>query len=393
MMDKKLVYTLLIVLLIVFVSVAIFTVKQWKQLSLPEMIISTTPKATPKARNAASVMKPAAALQLLPSAYNPKLVVGPLEKAEQKKEEGCGAPKVKELPTPLYKKPEQVEEPNLNCSPLNTFAPRVGREYVLYADSACRNFEMFPTSQYYYYKLPTPMYNVQAVDIIQAMIPRGEDLINVNNDTFYIQEGTNAPVAVTMETADYLTDALFAVEITSKLNAAGLANTYLVTALLNKLIFTRTGGVLPFQLLFTQEFDPYQLVRQALGFPPTSVPDVGGVIYAPFKTVLHAIRFVEVVSPEVSRNFTDNPVMARIPLLGGFSQDVTEYDPATIGTRTYWPIERLMGITLQFFVGPSCPPRSVLYNFNGLENSLTLKFTSYEYKNIFIDEYCIEHMS
>ena len=235
------------------------------------------------------------------------------------------------------------------------------------------------------------MYNVQAVDIIQAMIPRGEDQININNDTFYIQELPNDPVAVTLDKGDYLTDALFAAEITAKLNAAGLTNTYLVTDSLNKLVFTRTGGALPFQLLFTREYDPYQLVRQALGFPPTVVPDVAGVIYGPYKTVLHTIRFVDIVSPEVSRNFLDNPVLARIPLLGGV-QDVTEYDPATIGTRTFWPLERLTGMTLQFFVGPSCPPLTVLYNFNGLENSLTLKFTSYEYQNIFIDDYCIERM-
>jgi hypothetical protein len=236
------------------------------------------------------------------------------------------------------------------------------------------------------------MYNVQAVDIIQAMIPKGEDMINVNNDNFAFQELPNAPVIINVPRGDYATDALFAAAIETELAAAGLVNTYTVVAYLEKLVFTKTAGALCFQLVFTKEYDPYQLKRQAYGFPPGITNDqFFGAIFAPFKTVLHATRFVDIVSPEVSKNYLDNPVLARIPLLGG-NNDVTEYDPATIGTRTYWPIERLTGMTLQFFVGPSCPPLTVFYDFNGLENSLTLKFTSYEYQNIFIDDYCIERM-
>ena len=396
MIEKKVIYPVLVVLLIVFTLIAVFTFKQWKQLpfytsTVVELVKPTIPKnkarATKNVNWPATFFPTAAPFQPPP----PPVGINAPSNFQHPLPEQCAAPEEKKEPLPLVKVPEQVPEPNFKCSPLNTFAPRVGREYVLYADSACRDFEVYPTSQNYFYKFPSVMYNVQAVDIIQAMIPRGEDQININNDTFYIQELPNDPVAVTLDKGDYLTDALFAAEITAKLNAAGLTNTYLVTDSLNKLVFTRTGGALPFQLLFTREYDPYQLVRQALGFPPTVVPDVAGVIYGPYKTVLHTIRFVDIVSPEVSRNFLDNPVLARIPLLGGV-QDVTEYDPATIGTRTFWPLERLTGMTLQFFVGPSCPPLTVLYNFNGLENSLTLKFTSYEYQNIFIDDYCIERM-
>lgn len=398
MIDKKVIYPVLVVLLLVFTFIAVFTFKQWKQLPFYTStveLVKPKPNLPKKNKSRMPVGSPGIGSPIV-SPYPVRLQsqscpVAPHFQPIEEQKTVCALPEVNPEPLPLAKKPEQVPEPNFKCSPLNTFAPRVGREYVLYADSACRDFEVYPTSQNYYYKFPSTMYNVQAVDIIQAMIPRGEDQINVNNDTFYIQEVPNDPVAVKIDKGDYLTDALFAAEITAKLNAAGLMNTYLVTSVLNKLVFTRTVGALPFQLLFTKEYDPYQLVRQALGFPPTVVPDVGGVIYGPYKTVLHTIRFVDIVSPEVSRNFLDNPVLARIPLLGGI-QDVTEYDPATIGTRTFWPLERLTGMTLQFFVGPSCPPLTVFYNFNGLENSLTLKFTSYEYQNIFIDDYCIERM-
>jgi hypothetical protein len=393
MIEKKVIYPVLAVLLVIFVLIALFTLKQWKQLPFETSIVELFPKASTQKNK--KVRLPMNTL-MTPTTYASPLTnmarAAPFgQQPQQPQQQAPVSLPLRNDSLPLVEKPEQVPEPNFKCSPLTTFTPRVGREYVLYADSACRDFEVYPTSQNYYYKFPSVMYNVQAVDIIQAMIPRGEDQINVNNDIFYIQELPNNPVPITIDRGDYATDALFALEITAKLNAAGLVNTYLVTDSLKKLVFTRTGGVLPYQLLFTKEYDPYQLARQAFGFPPAVVPDVGGIIYGPYKTVLHSIRFVDIVSPEVSRNFLDNPVLARIPLLGGI-QDVTEYDPATIGTRTYWPIERITGMTLQFFVGPSCPPLTVLYNFNGLENSLTLKFTNYEYQNIFIDDYCIERM-
>ena len=113
---------------------------------------------------------------------------------------------------------------------------------------------------------------------------------------------------------------------------------------------------------------------------------------APFFTGQNSIQYVDVVSPDVSKNYYDSPEIARIPVLGGALNNVTEYDPQTIGSRKFWPVQRLTGLFLQFFVGPSCPPRSVLYNFNGMDNSLTLRITCQEYKNVFIDDFCIEQM-
>ena len=178
------------------------------------------------------------------------------------------------------------------------------------------------------------------------------------------------------------------------MNAAGLLNTYLVTDSLYKLVFTRVLGALPFQILLQQseEYDEYGLVRQLLGFPPGIATDVAGVIAAPFFTGRNSIGYVDVVSPDISKNYYDSPLIARIPILAGAFNNVTEYDPQTIGTRKFWPIQRLTGLLLQFFEGPTCPPQTVLYNFNGLDNSLTLRITCQEYKNVFIDDFCIEQM-
>lgn len=405
MVDKKLAVCVLLVLLLVFSVVTTYIYKQWKHLP-----VITTPSQKPsKPLKPVAVKKPfvkhRGEIQPFPpnqTNSGPQLPIIPCNTQDSvnNNSEVCS---VYSKPTPsndpanvpilpLYMEPKVVEEPNFECSPLTTFAPRVQREYAIYADSACRDFELYPTPQMYYFKFPLPFYNVISVDIIQAMLPRGEYQINVNNQTFYIQEPPNSPVPVTLTIGDYGTEALLAVEITAKLNAAGLANTYLVTASLFKLIFTRTAGVLPFQLLLTTEFDPYALVRQTLGFPPGVIEaDTAGVINAPFRTVLQSVQYVDVVAQELSKNFYGNPALARIPVLGGLN-GVTEYDPQTISTRTFWPIQRMVGLTLQFFAGPTCPAYSLLYNFNGLNNSLTLKITCQEYKNIFMDDFCIEQM-
>lgn len=385
MINKQLVIVLLVTLLLVFSVVSVYVYKQWKH--LPQLMFK--PVETVKPQRQPQRKKARASKAVLPPTQPPLL--------EQLKT-SCSAnaappdqPSIVENVVPLTAPPEVLPEPNFVCP---TFAPRVEKEYVVYADSSCRDFDLFPTTQEYYFKFPVPLYNVTSVDIIQAIIPRGEYQVNVHNQTFYVQELPNPPVPVTLTIGDYLTDALLAAEITVQMNAAGLLNTYLVTDSLYKLVFTRVLGALPFQILLqqTEEYDEHGLVRQLLGFPPGIATDVAGVIAAPFFTGRNSIGYVDVVSPDISKNYYDSPLIARIPILAGAFNNVTEYDPQTIGTRKFWPIQRLTGLLLQFYEGPTCPPQSVLYNFNGLDNSLTLRITCQEYKNVFIDDFCIEQM-
>jgi hypothetical protein len=387
MLDKRVVIGLLLVLLLVFSVVSVFVYKQWKhlpQLRLEPVVSKTRvnkkQRIVPRVR--AQPSPPVQCQEPTPESIATSCSVS--AKPPDK-------PSVVETVVPLLQPPEVLPEPNFECP---TFAPRVEKEYVVYVDSACRDYSLYPTTQEYYFKFPQPLYNVTSVDIIQAIIPRGEYQVNVHNQTFYIQEGANTPVPITLTIGDYATDALLAAEITAQLNLAGLINTYLVTDVLYKLVFTRTVGALPFQLLLTQteQYDEYGLVRQLLGFPPGIFQDVGGVINAPFFTGRNSIGYVDVVSPDISKNYYDSPLIARVPLLASAFNNVTEYDPQTIGTRKFWPIQRLTGLLLQFFEGPTCPPQTVLYNFNGLDNSLTLRITCQEYKNMFIDDFCIEQM-
>ena len=397
MLDKRVVIGLLTVLLLTFSVVSVFLYKQWKH--LPQVLFKpvTVPvitKKQPTQRRSNNVVKTRTAQNLQPQPQQP-LQPQPLQPQEILT--SCAVstqppekPALVENVVPLLGTPEMLPEPNFNCP---TFAPRVEKEYVVYADSSCRDFNLYPTTQEYYFKFPVPLYNVTSVDIIQAIIPRGEYQVNIHNQTFYVQEGANAPLPVTLTIGDYATDALLAAEITNQMNLAGLLNTYLVTDSLYKLIFTRVVGALPFQILMTVEYDEFGLVRQLLGFTPGIISsDVAGVINAPFFTGRNSIGYVDVVSPDISKNYYDSPLIARIPLLAGAFNNVTEYDPQTIGTRKFWPIQRLTGLLLQFFEGPTCPPQTVLYNFNGLDNSLTLRVTCQEYKNVFIDDFCIEQM-
>lgn len=395
MIDKRVVIGLLTVLLLTFSVVSVFVYKQWKH--LPQVLVKpvtvnkgVVTKKQPIRKTRSVQNQNQNMQQPLPppptQALQPSSGVTTSCAASTKPPD---KPALVENVVPLIGPPEVLPEPNFNCP---TFAPRVEKEYVVYADSACRDFNLFPTTQEYYFKFPLPLYNVTSVDIIQAIIPRGEYQVNIHNQTFYVQEGANTPLPVTLTIGDYATDALLAAEITNQINAAGLLNTYLVTDSLYKLIFTRVVGALPFQILLTEEYDEYGLVRQLLGFTPGVISDVAGVISAPFFTGRNSIGYVDVVSPDISKNYYDSPLIARIPLLAGAFNNVTEYDPQTIGTRKFWPIQRLTGLLLQFFEGPTCPPQTVLYNFNGLDNSLTLRITCQEYKNVFIDDFCIEQM-
>ena len=438
MIDKRVVFCLLLVILLVFTVVSVYLFKQWKH--LPQFLLQSSPLRIQKTKSGTQE-EPVAAVKkqsLLKSnqpnqphqTHQPNQPIQPHQPHQQVQRtpfhllaqqqpiritqevitpssvlNTCQAsskppdrPPLTQNVVPLLKTPEILPEPNFVCP---TFAPRVEKEYVVYADSACRDLKLYPTSQEYYFKFPLPLYNVTSVDIIQAIIPRGEYEVNRNNNIFYVEEPPNPPLPVTLNIGDYITEIGLAAEITTQMNAAGLLNTYLVTAYQYKLTFTRTAGVLPFQLLLTNvnytpsepiEYDPYGLVRQLLGFPPGVISDVGGVIQAPFFTGQNSIQYVDVVSPDISKNYYDSPEIARIPVLGSGLNGVTEYDPQTIGSRKFWPIQRLTGLMLQFFVGPTCPPQSVLYNFNGMDNSLTLRITCQEYKNVFIDDFCIEQM-
>ena len=406
MVDKKIAFTCLLVLLILFITVIVYLYNQWKHLpSLSSPMIETVQRK-PKSKSQRFITKK----QGCEPPQGRKLPQGCEPPQGRKLPQGCEPPQplnnhsvcpatakppsAPETKVDIQAEPRVVPEPNFNCSPLTTFAPRVEREYVLYVDSACRDFSIFPTPEEYYFKFPVPLYNVTSVDVIQALLPRGQYDINVNNNTFYIEEPPLDPAPVVIPLGDYADEVLLAAAITVALAAAPLANTYVCTANLFKLVFTKTGGFAPsYKILLTKEYDPYGLVRQVLGFPPGEFENdpVTLQIRAPFRTVLNAIEYVDIVAPEITKNYYGSPMLARIPVLGGLN-GVTEYDPQTIGTRTFWPIQRLTGLTLQFFAGPTCPINKLLYNFNGLENSLTLRITCQEYKNIFIDDFCIEQM-
>ena len=400
MVDKKVAVCVTLVLLIMFTAVIVYLYNQWKHLPSFSSLDTKPPTAVRTLKNPKSVLKKRESkcpVPLSPLSNHQVCSVSskpPASGVPPQQQQGQQQGQQQEQDVNIQAQPRVVPEPNFNCSPLTTFAPRVEREYVLYVDSACRDFSIFPTPEEYYFKFPVPLYNVTSVDVIQALLPRGQYDINVNNNTFYIQEPPLDPNPVVIPLGDYADEVLLAAAITVALAAAPLANTYTCTANLFKLVFTKTGGFAPsYKILLTKEYDPYGLVRQVLGFPPGEFENnpVTLQIRAPFRTVLNAIEYVDIVAPEITKNYYGSPMLARIPVLGGLN-GVTEYDPQTIGTRTFWPIQRLTGLTLQFFAGPTCPINKLLYNFNGLENSLTLRITCQEYKNIFIDDFCIEQM-
>ena len=405
MIDKKVVIAVLLVLVTVFVVVLLFACKQWKHLPWLNIENEAKPSIKPQTvtllpRQKKSGNKTRPFLQVVPpKAAAPKVDLNPEvcyktsqpPKGENKGNNDNTTLEVSEANVLQASDNKPINSPDYECSPLTTFAPRVEREYELLADSALRDYATYPNAQMYYFRFPSPLFNVQSIDIVQAIIPKSDFQVNVSNQTFFIQEGTSVPVSVNLTVGNYASVALLAVEITLQINSVGLANTYTVTETAGKLVFTRTAGVLPFSLLFTVEFDPYGVVRQLLGFPPIVANDDMGLLLAPYRSNLDGIQYIDIVAPEVTKYLYDSPVLARIPLTGGTSS-ITEYDPQNSTNRKFWPIQRLNGLTLQFFQGPTSPPQSLLYNLEGLETALMIKVTCFEYKNIFIDEFCIEQM-
>lgn len=266
------------------------------------------------------------------------------------------------------------------------------KEFIIHVDSASRDVERWPTTQEYFFPFPTLLRNVVAVDVLQAQFPQSQYVVDTCNQTLFISENGGLPIAITLPVGDYTVSELESA-VTAELNVSVLMNTYAVTSvpsppLLSKFVFTRTSGAATFQLLFSKQFNPNCCVSTLYGFDPEDTQPVVTTITAPHKHSLACVQYIDVVAAELEKCYPDDGILARIPLVP--NTPCTSFNPPILPRRAFWPQGKMGGLTLRMFAGPTLKPTSVLYNFNGKQNSLTLRITTTEYRNIFIDSVCIE---
>jgi hypothetical protein len=283
-------------------------------------------------------------------------------------------------------------EPHRLMKDPNSNLKRNLKEFVYHVDSSSRDINRWPTTQEYFFPFPTLLRNVVAVDIMQAQFPNSQYIVDTCEQTFFISENNGPPVAIVVPVGDYTVPQL-AAAVTSELNTAGLMNNYLVTSNpappeLSKFVFTRLAGTATFQLLFSEEFDPNGCVSTLYGFKPEDTPPISTTFTAPFCHSLKCVKYIDVVAVELQKCYPDHGIIARIPISSETS--CTTWVPPLLPPKLFWPRGKMSGLTFRMFAGPTSKPTSVLYNFNGKQNSLTLRITTTEYRNIFIDSVCIE---
>ena len=234
--------------------------------------------------------------------------------------------------------------------------------YSTYIDifSSQRNKNLYPHSNFYSIKLPQPIRNVFSIEIIRGSIPKGEYTINQNNNIFVVKKGPTT-FQITLEDGDYDMIAFVAYlnTILAFLNIVVVFN-----ALLSKLDFSCVDpDIITFFLSLPKS--PYI----ELGIPPQNI-NWQNQYRSPNRIDLFGSQELEILMNELG---TVNNIIQCVY----FRQDlsVVDFDYNNSIVRVIDPHQEFFNITLQFYN----KRYNRLYNFNGLENYICMKFKSHKY--------------
>ncbi len=271
------------------------------------------------------------------------------------------------------------------------------QEYIV-VDSRDRNHDDYPNPNNYRVDLERDIHDVISIQLVSAEVPKSEYTINTSNNLIYFQE-TNAQVSgetfltATLDVGNYTITEL-KTEIENKMDAVGTAN-YTVT-IDNKTntvnISSDLSGVDLFNLLFQGDNEihgnnnnPRSSYREnsigpVIGFSRTDLSGASNYT-GQFQYNLGGERYVMLH-------------LQNIPMIEGISDGVQNaYHKITLNTTTntqYYqegdykilkklntPIKRLNELEVSFR-----NYNNDLYDFHGLEHSLTFKVTSLKGKTI-----------
>lgn len=264
------------------------------------------------------------------------------------------------------------------------------KSVYLHIDSRDRNHNNDPNSNSYTIKLNNhKIRNVKYIELVSAIIPNTEYLINSNNKYINFQENS-VDYIVTLSEGNY-TSITFASELENQLNGLGTSNTYGVSidASSGILTISRTAGSNSFSLLFSSGSfsDSYnssgQLVkgtspRIEMGFDIADYNDNSGTILSANKINLNGNReiFIEIDNYmghidtiRSENNYLKGKIFASIDLDVDLDSIKYHKNIEKLIRKDYFPLLNNLGyLKIQFkdYYGR-------LFNFRGQENSLLIK--------------------
>lgn len=292
------------------------------------------------------------------------------------------------FPEPLQKFREEQEN-------------KITEEHIIVIDSRDRNYDDYLYSNNYRFIFNSPYDNVVSISLLSAEVPKSQYLINNSNQKIYFQE-TNAQVSdgifleANVAIGDYtLSQLKSAVE--NAMNAVGTANYTVDTQILqpqNKIsiISDLSGGVNLFNLSFNGGTETFSNKTRSI-YRPNSIGPVLGFSRKDFigsssydgdqRINLNGdsyilLRFRDLPYMDAGLNSDGiQDAFAKIPL--NVHTDNVKYhkegDYQLI--RTFEQVlTRLDHLDVSFVNYDGS-----LYDFNGLENSITLKITTLTYQS------------
>jgi len=260
---------------------------------------------------------------------------------------------------------------------------------TLQINSWDRDTSMYPTAQSFVYTLESPLYNVESVELVRASIPRTEYSVNHNNKFMEALDiNSNVVIEIELEIGEY-NILEYCDQLTDMFGGTQLP-----------LVFTFNPGTSPpvttdilvscvkeFHLLYgTGQQKEYSNFPN-LGFVPEDMKSTYNSQNALWELRGHRVdilgaRYVDIDIDELS-TWSSNPlkptnVLASIAL--DINAAITIFEPQNTGPKRYFnPHGMVSQITLNFYDNTPYKARR-LYNFEGLEHSITLGFTVLYYK-------------
>ena len=240
-------------------------------------------------------------------------------------------------------------------------------------DSKDRDISVHPTPTAYNIFLQDEIEDVVTAQLISCNIPLSGYMINAYHNSFTVTIGATT-YTVTLDDGDY-TGAELATELQSKLNAAVGSSVFTVayTAKTGKFLFTHSSAN------FTLNFltDNASSLARLIGFKAgTSSTSAARTLLAPAKANLDYYKYLVMYIDQFNNNQGSSSVLSKsYAVIYDGSLNQCDNDYSTIIKKFTPPLSRLTRLLISFFDRDGRP-----YDFNGVDHTFELLFTSYKQK-------------
>ena len=289
-------------------------------------------------------------------------------------------------PIDLTENPKQYQEeliiaPDDYIKTLNKFI----KYEDMVIDSRDRNTDMFPNPSEYSINLGKEIHNILSIELISAEIPNSEYIINGNNNLIYFQEATSILIGEIPFGNYTLTTLVIAIE--TALEVDGNSN-YNVTHSGNKITILSdlTGGNNIFNFLMV---DKENSIHEIIGFDTTNLSGSNSytsdneiILDTENKVFLYieGLDNINVISEYESNRFvqlTLDSSRGKYSYFKNFQAWTKHFNNEFI-FLTHTPISfKKIKVSFRDY-------NNKLYNFNGLEHNLHLRFKYFNFDNMLI---------